>query len=648
MGYRGQDLDLRTPQTWRASPGDFAGGMTGLPAGGGHALNGPRARHGYGSDEIPIWVDDTLLACCNHAFDVALAHRAAEVRLEHLVHALTRIEDAADVLDAAGIQSATLRRETATLIASEIPVAISNGSGTPPRADAFEEVLRIAAAHAYQRNAPATVEDLLYVFLEMRPQIAGIELMDRHIANVRRSRPVRNASPPLRQPSQPAFAPPPPPRDTPRERVRRPAGRFFVNDPQLPDQDDAVQRATDSLQNSRIEALEQMIRAISGQITGQRDDAQRFSGGVFDRLQMLETLMSSRPEGGDGGTLQRLIDRLDSLERLMREPRDGNTNAMQAQLDKIEHAVRDIRPASDLDLAAIDTRLGEVEARIEGTLAQKFAALDSRFDPGQMLSRLDIIEEALIGRDGALSGDLDSRIQGLSEAAALVQTSVEDARLTLSTEIGEISAGLQDHATRIAENADGIANLLRVIEGKRAEDQAEIADLRQRLVAYEAKIDNLMAQSSEVLAAYGEALSAHQQSVDGYAAQSSQAIAVHGDELRQVHEALVKLNVNQHTLAGSIDQWRSDGAGDLAIVADRIEGLEREAGRPMALLETLSENMEGMHRVTVERYHRRYRFWYWLFGTDDWVTASWPSQAARIEEERRALQSARRQGVDHH
>jgi DNA-binding Lrp family transcriptional regulator len=32
----------------------------------------------------------------------------------------------------------------------------------------------------------------------------------------------------------------------------------------------------------------------------------------------------------------------------------------------------------------------------------------------------------------------------------------------------------------------------------------------------------------------------------------------------------------------------------------------------------------------------RNRLWYWLFGTDDWVAASWPSQAARIEADRRA------------
>jgi len=86
MSYRGEDLDLRTPQT--LGTGDV--GAMGARSG-------------------PIWVDDTVLACTNHAFDIALAHRAGEVRLEHLLNALTRIEVAAEALEARGVRVAALR-----------------------------------------------------------------------------------------------------------------------------------------------------------------------------------------------------------------------------------------------------------------------------------------------------------------------------------------------------------------------------------------------------------------------------------------------------------------------------------------------------------------------------------------------------------
>jgi hypothetical protein len=55
------------------------------------------------------------------------------------------------------------------------------------------------------------------------------------------------------------------------------------------------------------------------------------------------------------------------------------------------------------------------------------------------------------------------------------------------------------------------------------------------------------------------------------------------------------------------------------------------------MLTALSGTVDKMHKVTVERYYRRNRFWYWLFGTDDWLAASWPSQSARIAEELRNI-----------
>ena len=91
MSYRGEDLDLRTPQTWSGAPADLA------------AVSDPLSpRHGFRT--TPLLVDETVLACSNHAFDIAVAHRAGEVRLEHLLHALTRIDAAAEALEARGVQ----------------------------------------------------------------------------------------------------------------------------------------------------------------------------------------------------------------------------------------------------------------------------------------------------------------------------------------------------------------------------------------------------------------------------------------------------------------------------------------------------------------------------------------------------------------
>ncbi|MEQ1670165.1 MAG: Clp protease N-terminal domain-containing protein, partial [Hyphomicrobium sp.] len=142
MGYRGEDLDLRTPQTWSATPADLA-----VSSDAGVIKNGQRTPSRAG----PIWVDDTVLACANHAYDVALAHRAGDVRLEHFLHALTRIDAAAEALEARGVRVAALRRESATIIASEIPVGLANGKGTPRRSEELADVLQLAASIAARR-----------------------------------------------------------------------------------------------------------------------------------------------------------------------------------------------------------------------------------------------------------------------------------------------------------------------------------------------------------------------------------------------------------------------------------------------------------------------------------------------------------------
>lgn len=641
MGYRGQDLDLRTPQTWRATPGEIGGVAKGA--------NGPAGRPGSfaGDQEIPIWVDDTVLACCNHAFDVALAHRSGEVCVEHLLHALTRIDAAAEILEASGIRTSSLRRETATVIASEIPVTLTNGNATPRRADTFEEVLRLAAAHAYQRNAPVSVEDLLYVFLEIRPAIHGLELIDHHYQTALRER-VERPMPAFRRPATPpSYVPPSPPHVEPRaydprayesrgydprERIRRPSGRFLVNDAGpagLPPQPETVQAATDHLQNSRLDVLEQMVRAISTQITSQRDDASRFSGGLFDRLQSLEAMVSTRPQADMSG-LEQMLRRLDEIEHQIRLslPRDSEIDLdLEPVLQKfaaLERSVLNTKtPEIDVDLSKIERRLEEIERHVTSSLVERFNGLTSKLstlegkaDTSEVMTRLELIEEALLGADRSMSGDLDSRVASLSEAVSLQQTTLDDARASLAADIREVNAALHEQSARIARAGEGLGDVVRAIEGLRDEERNTLAHVRQLLSGYQSHV---------------------QTEISGFVSKSNEQIEVHNAELKEVHDALMKLNANQHTLAGSIDQWRNDETGDLSIIAKRIEGLEREAGRPMALLETLSTNMESMHRLTVERYHRRNRFWYWLFGTDDWVAASWPSQAERIEAERRAL-----------
>ncbi len=108
-------------------------------------------------------------------------------------------------------------------------------------------------------------------------------------------------------------------------------------------------------------------------------------------------------------------------------------------------------------------------------------------------------------------------------------------------------------------------------------------------------------------------------------------------DLSELHDGLTKVNTNQHTLATTLDAQGQDAAVAVAGIIGRIQSLEAAAAKPVEMLTALSGTVDKMHKVTVERYYRRNRFWYWLFGTDDWLAASWPSQSARIVEELRNI-----------
>lgn len=850
MGYRGEDLDLRTPQTWSAGGPDLGATIDASGGGRGRRSATLAARSG------PIWVDDAVMACCNHAYDVAVAHRASEVRLEHLLHALTRIDAASEVLEAHGVRVAALRRETATLIASELPVAMGNGTAAPRRSNEMAEALRLAAAHAYRRNAPAGVADLLHVFFEVKPDLAGLAVLMRHSG---RSGPelVEQPAPPPRQPAyvaEPRFEPT---HELPRDRIRPPRTGFRPPEPAP----SARPTTIDNFQNARLDALEAALRNLSHDITEeragfvslikelqrdvteQREDVSRHSGGLYDRLQHIETLVQSTDSGDLDRTVERLLqgietaiqqrvgeltrvttalaDRLTSLEHSVRDNRQPapDLSPVHSRIERLEHALRDgvndsnrhwmgladrlksvdlalQSPALKVDLAPISNRLDIIEEALLSRddmpvreVAAKLTAVEQPMreitarlmaveqpvrDITQRLvsleqpvrditARLAAVEQPMIDASQRLGGveqplrDLAARVamieQGMSHARtqafettssvtaevkalagaiatqasnaerfqAAIATRVDGLAGHLERHRGEIVQALAAPAQQTGEHLQGIVRLIDARQSDMAQGNARleatvrsveqnIADLMRAVEQNTATLlrnteastanvvqgleqrtagmlqvlsdntaglvtgleqktagmlqvlsDNTagmvtgleqktagMVQGLEVstgnqLRALEQGLVAHvtalQQGLAAHVEKSGEYQATYARDLADLHDALVKLNANQHTLAGSIDQWRTEAAGDLSILSNRLASVERDAQRPMQLLSSVAADIDSMRRYSIDRAARRSRFWYWLFGTDDWLGDSWPSQTKKIEAARIAAQT---------
>ena len=96
--------------------------------------------------------------------------------------------------------------------------------------------------------------------------------------------------------------------------------------------------------------------------------------------------------------------------------------------------------------------------------------------------------------------------------------------------------------------------------------------------------------------------------------------------LNEIFEALVKLGTNQQTLASNLESWRLDNSGDVSIVSNRLENMER------TLQETLAPSLpseEGGPAATARLRDAR-TFKRWLYGTGRVLPSTWRDDVAAM------------------
>ncbi len=495
-GYRGADLDLRTARTWSATSTDLMSGFEG-PASG---------QDPHGQRTNPIWVDETVLAVANQAYEMALAHGAREVRLEHLVHAFTRVEPAAATLEMRGVRVVPLRRDSAILIASEVPAGPMGAGGVPRRSHEFEETLRLAAAQAAHTGRPASVDDVLHVLVDLRSDHPAGDLLIRHLPRTSRD---------FWSPMGGGMG----------------GGRGPYGAP------------THLVEVSEAERL----RHVPGPayLTGGQPG--------------LAEPAPADPE---------LLERLGALERIVSERFSGLEAALTAAQPS---------PPPPVDLQPIK-------------------------------ERLELIEEAVLAREND-GGPAVERITALARQLQEERVERTDALAALSNDVKALAETLA--SGQIGSNG-GEA------EGAFAERmQGLVADLERHRIELGASLGDRIAAIESALAAQGE------KAVETHTAYS--------EELAEVHEALMKLNVNQQTLAGSLEEWRSNEAGEIHLINARIGAVQEDGAKRLEVLERLSQEIQVLaSRIPMEEPLPKSRgFSQWLFGTDDWIKASWQKHVRR-------------------
>lgn len=496
--------------------------------------------------------DETVLACCHHAHEVAKAHGAREVMLEHLVHALVRVPDAAQVLSDRGINVESLKRESAAVISSEIPVDHTMMVAQLRASKDFNTVMHLAAAAASRRDERQLgARDLLDALLRFDAKSRVVRMVRRHAVEGGIDEPVD----PLAEV---------------KVLMERYAGeqrdlRLAVNE--LRNAQAGQSSAALASLDDRMRGLERSINLLAS--SGGRGDLgdglknlQDTLGSIrnetratADRLQLMERAINTGNAGGNGagnGQITTLIgDRFLSVQKTMEDHKLGIARLEQGLGDRLR-----LMEAKQLTSAPIDAmalRLEKLETALEARLTD-----DGKLE-SMLIDRLKGFEQAAAnGKSLTLPPGLETvgdRLQGLERQVSAQRSELQGWQGAMEKELKAIEEMFDlipaDGATARPGLSEGqMQSLQQSIDAHRAETQHVAISLQERYGAVERMMTT---QRTDQVSAKG---------------------ALNG-ELEQIRTAMMALGNAQSTLSTAIDEWRQNNSGDLSVISNRLAKLEQ-------------------------------------------------------------------------
>lgn len=564
MQYKGEDLDLRVPtrsgRDLREPAADFD-----------PASNGRWQRPLWSAPHEPIWVDEIVLQCCNYAFDIAVAHAAPEVGLEHLVHALTRVDASARILETRGVREAQLRRESAALLASEIPTTQSGDRSAPRRSPDMEDVLRRATEVAGRRGHAATVDDVLWTILNYGRDLAAVALLRRMTPDWQRPGWGRDSA----QPTPTPVPEPAPPRVVVQERVVQERVVPVVQESVLP----------------RITAIEDGIRAVLAEMAAERKAASQRIGGLEDGLRALHAELANERRSNVAPRIATIEDGVRALHAELTGERRAN---VVPRIAAIEDGVRALHAEIGGERKAVAELIRDIQRDV---VAQRGDQAAFRGDLGQ---RLETLERSLQVRGDAtrIPAQMADRMQALEKA---------------------VHGGLGEGARNWAALGQRLQALEAAVQQRPAEGGEPAPLLLQRLAALESTQEARATQVQRGLETFVERLAALERIAAAGAGEGGRHWAALSERIGTI-ETLLKSRAGEHPeLGGLLDRLGGleravrSGFGDAARLSgelrERVLGLERmaasapaSASDEAALL--LEDRLGAIERTVAQRMDR--------------------------------------------
>ena len=477
--------------------------------------------------------DETVLACCHHAHEVAKAHGAREVMLEHLIHALVRVPEASQVLQDRGINVESLKRESAAVISSEIPVDHTTMVAQLRASKDFNTVMHLAAAAASRRDERQLgARDLLDALLRFDPKSRVVRMIRRHAIEGEMDEPVD-------------------PLTEVKSVIERYAGeqrdlRLAINE---------LRNAQSGQASAAVSGLEDRLRGMERSLNALLSEAASERAAFTDRLKGFHDTLSAHRND-----TRAVADRMQSMERMASAGGGANGGQLQTLIGDRFLTVQKAMETHRADIGRIETSIGERLRSLESKLGEPGKGLT--LPPG-----LDTLSDRMQGLERQVSaqraemqswqGALEKDVKAIEEMFDLVPTGDGTQRPAIADQ--QVQALQHSIDTHRAETQDRHRSFERMLDAKLS-GMGALTGVADRLVSVERA---LTAQRSDQAGVRG--------TLDS--------------ELEQIRKAMLSLGNAQQTLSTAIDEWRQNNSGDLSIISNRLAVLERQATTAQASMD---------------------------------------------------------------
>lgn len=317
------------------------------------------------------------------------------------------------------------------------------------------------------------------------------------------------------------------------------------------------------------------------------------------------------------------------LVRTEPPPAPPATEMLVARFEQVHTSMQTLREEAAADRKAVGELLRAMKAELQGWRAEAVQATEAAQAAraaGDLVRTLKSDVQAWRAEAVQAAEATQAALAARSAAAGLVPASGADRsaaiEAVLEAKLGEFAGAMAALAARLGavdKLADGdpwnaLGARLEAVEGSVAGQGDKLADMLASALALRRQEEQARQTALEA-------------SIRSHVLAAEEAQKASERELRRIHGTLEQLGIGHHSLSEGIAAWQSESSGDISVLSNRLQRLDRSA---LDQLDRLGGEVQALRQDFADAEARRNNssFKRWLFGTDNVFATSWREEFA--------------------